>query len=421
MEYKEIYLLGVSFRTAPAAVRESLSFDASQAANLLRDSAKENSQLEAAVLSTCNRTEFYLAASPNGTHARDWLIRLRRLRPAAQILREDCRRYQKTGHTAARHLFRVACGLDSAVLGDAQILGQVKRAMAVAGASGTLGRTLEQLFQRAIRAGKRARETTAIGWGAAGVASAIASMIEAQWSEAKLERKILIIGAGKAARDVARHMVKRGLGKLIIINRTFAAATALAAECGGESLPWSSLLDTLVRCDGAVAATAASTPVLSRQLLERALRLRGGRPLLIVDAGLPRNVEAGAPVPLFDIDNIRERQALYVARRQAAIPEVERIIAKEMLGWRRWIATQPMESVIKQVYEQAFRQIGPTAQEIIQSGLSSEARVEEIIRRSYKKLLHDHVRSLRQLSPEHRGGRFQKRNVLLSASLAESP
>jgi glutamyl-tRNA reductase len=400
MDPRQVYLLGVSFRTAPAAVREALSFDDSQAANLLRESAKENPQFEAAILSTCNRTEFYLVAPPDGDHAHDWLMKLRRLRPSAQILREDCLRYQETGTGAARHLFGVACGIDSAILGDVQILGQVKRAMAIAGECGTLGRTLDQLFQRAIRTGKRARDKTAIGLGAASVGSAIVSMIGDGLLEWKQEPNIVLIGAGNIARDIARHLAKRGLGKLTIINRTLTGAMELAADCGAKSLAWSCLPDALVNCHCVIAATGASTPILRWELLERVARLRVDRELIVIDAGLPRNVETGAPVKLIDIDGIRELQARHLANRQAAVPEVERIVAKEVQSWQRWMAALPIEGVIKRIYEEAFQQSRLTARQLIQSGPLSETDAEELIRRSYKKLLHEHVQRLRRLSAE---------------------
>lgn len=395
MELPQLNLLGVSFRTAPAAVRETLSFDDAQAASLLRESAGENPRLEAAILSTCNRTEFYLVTPPGGGHAHDWLMKLRRLRPDAQILRDDCLRYQETGDRAARHLFNVACGIDSAILGDVQILGQVKRAMAIAGESGTLGRTLEQLFQRAIRAGKRARWETAIGYGAASVGSAIASMI-GDGLPATPAAKILIVGAGKVARDVARHLQKRGAGQLTIVNRTLANAAVLAAECGGQAVDWSLLADALAECDCAIAATAA--PVLSRRLLEVVERRRAGRPLLLIDAGLPRNVEEGAPVPTIDIDGVRERQERYLAERQAALPAVERIVGAALREWQRWLAAQPIEGVIKQIYQEAREQSRSMARQLVQNGPLSEAHAEAVVGRAYKKLLHEHVRRLRRLT-----------------------
>jgi glutamyl-tRNA reductase len=308
--------------------------------------------------------------------------------------------YQERGSAAAIHLFRVACGLDSAILGDVQILGQVKRALALAAGAGTVGRTLRQLYQRAIRAGKRAREKTAIGSGAASIGSALASMMANGLLESKNEPNILIIGAGKVARDIAHHFAKRRIGKLTIINRTLAAAMDLAAACGGKSLAWASLPDALVHCHCAIAATAASTPILRWELLERVARARMERPLLVVDTGLPRNVEKGAPVDLIDIDEIREQQAVHLANRLAAVPDVERIVASELQSWQRWVAALPIEEVIKQVYEEASRQSRLTAQQLVQCGPISERHAAEFIQRSYKKLLHAHVQQLRRLSAE---------------------
>jgi glutamyl-tRNA reductase len=400
MDQKELSLLGVSFRTAPAAVREALSFNESQAASLLRQSRARTPELEAAILSTCNRTEFYLAAPPGGSFAQDWLVNLRQLRPSAEILRADCLRYQETETAAARHLFGVACGLDSAILGDTQILGQVKRAMGVAAECGTLGSDLRRIFDQSIRAGKRARKETTIGWGAATIGSVLAGMIAGNLSVRADGRapRILIIGAGKVARDVARHLTKRGVGNVTIINRTFTAAVELANDCRGSVLAWSELESALGDCDYAVATTSSTRPVLRRELLNRVMVSRQGRPIVIVDAGMPRNVESGAQVELIDIDAIREREEHYLAKRRAAVPDVQRIVEEEVKQWERWRASVSMERVIETLYRDVSCHSRNAAQRLVESGPLTEANAEHLIRRSFKQLLHHHVQRLRQLS-----------------------
>jgi len=402
MEQKELQLLGVSFRTAPAAVREALSFNDEQSASLLRDFGAREERVEAAVLSTCNRAEFYLAGPRGGSFAEDWLLQLRQLRPNAEILRADCLRYRESGEAAARHLFAVACGLDSAILGDAQILGQVKQAMALAASCGTLGNVLEQLFRQAIRAGKRARQSTAIGAGAASIGSALAGMIAAEIETDGKNRpaRILIVGAGKVARDAGRHLAKRRAGELTIINRTFALAVELAADCGATVQSWSRLFEALAECDCAIVAIAASAPVLRRELLDRVVHARAGRRLIVVDAGMPRNVESGAPIELIDIDAIRERQEHQLARRRSAVPEVERIVAQEVDGWRRWRASLPMEGVIKVLYQELAGQSREVAERLVDALSLTAADAQQAIERSLKQLLHGHVRRLRELSPE---------------------
>jgi len=175
-DIRQPIVLGVSYRSAPLAVRETLSFDADQAASLLRELATEEPELQAAVLSTCNRTEFYLMSQP-AARAKDVLFGvLRRLRPYASIFQSDCRRYEHAGADAVCHLFRVVCGLDSAVLGDVQILSQAKECRNIAAQSGTLGKHLNKAFDLALALGKRARSETNISVGNASIGSAIAGI-----------------------------------------------------------------------------------------------------------------------------------------------------------------------------------------------------------------------------------------------------
>lgn len=395
---KELHLLGVSYRTAPAAVREALSFSRLEAAALLREAASEIAELEAVVLSTCNRSEFYLAVPAGSGAVESWLARICSTRPGAPILRSDCLRYQSSGSEAARHLFHVASGLDSAVLGDVQILGQVKEAMAVAAESATLGGVLDRTFCQAIRVGKRARKETAIGRGAASTGSALVGMI----CERSLSResgrvsRVLIIGAGEIARDIGRHAAKRGLWELVFINRTVERARELAGYCGGRGQEWSSLRSALMEADIAIAATAASQPILRREMLEEVAAMRSGRPLLVIDAGLPRNVEEGSSVEVIDIDAIRERQDDVLEQRRAAVPGVEDMVEGEVKAWERWHASLPLEGVIKELYQEVSAHSRQAARTLATSGALTVAQTEQIISRSLKQLLHPHVRRLRR-------------------------
>jgi glutamyl-tRNA reductase len=397
---KDLHLLGVSFRTAPVAVRESLSFNRSEAAALLQGPVARGPELEALVLSTCNRTEFYLAAPREAGAVETMLAHLRRIRPQAPILRSDCLRYQASGAEAARHLFRVACGLDSAVLGDVQILGQVKEALAVASECGTLGSCLNRLGGQALRAGKRARAETLISQGAASIGSALAGMLSRRWQEGGMGRapKILILGAGQIARDIGRHLSKRHVGELTFINRTAGKAEELARHCGGQAVEWSCLGQALEGTDVAIAATAAPQPILQRDLLDYLAVGRAERPLLLVDAGLPRNVEAGSALEVIDIDAIRERQETVLAQRREAIPGVEEIVEEELRAWEQWRAALPIEDAIKQLYQEAAARSREAAPKLAAPGAFTQSEAEEMIFRSFKQLLHRHVRRLRDLS-----------------------
>jgi glutamyl-tRNA reductase len=396
---RDLHLLGVSFRTAPVAVREALSFSHSQAAALLHEATASLPGLEAVVLSTCNRTEFYLAVPPDSEAVSNWLTSLSRVRPQAPIRRSDCVRYELQGTAAARHLFGVACGLDSAILGDVQILSQVKEALTVAAESGTLGSTLQRVFSQAVHAGKRARRETTIGQGAASVGAVLAALLAERCLTPPGGHvlNILIIGAGAAARNIGQHIAKRHLGTVTFINRTDGRAEALAAYCAGHALPWSALSGALIKADVVIAATAAPQPILTRPLLHDVMKQRRQRALLVIDTGLPRNVEPGAAVDLLDIDAIRERQEEGLAQRRAALPAVERIVEEEVNTWEHWRASLPMESMIKTLYQRAVFLSQEATQHVVALDTPTPAHIERIIMQSFKQLLHRHARDLRGL------------------------
>jgi glutamyl-tRNA reductase len=393
---KELYLLGVSFRTAPVAVRETLSFQPTQACALLQDSGAGLNGGEAAVLSTCNRTEFYLASASPAAVER-WLGYLRRLRPQAPILRADCHRYQLAGSEALRHLVRVACGLDSAVLGDQQILSQVKEAAGIAAEAGTMGAYLNRAFAEAIRAGKQARAETRISHGAASLGSALAELVANHVVDCPLEQvpRILVIGAGQIARDIGWNLAKRQLGELTFLNRSAEGAAALAEHCGGQAVAWSQLDWALDSADVIVAATSAKEPILRREKLDSLLERRPVHPPLVVDAGVPRNTEAGSALHVVDIDAIREQRQQVLAVRRAAVPAVDAMVEREVASWVQWCEARPVEEAIGSLYRQAAAFGHEASQQLFASGTPSPEEAEDIFLRMFRRLLHGPVRRLR--------------------------
>lgn len=397
----EPQLLGIDFRTAPVAVRTSLSFSSTEAADLLRLGRREIPGLEALVLATCNRTEFHLTVPGSAPdHVERWLDLVRRVRPDAPILRADCPRYRASGAEAVRHLVRVACGLDSQILGDGQILGQVKEAVRVARVAETWGPEMERLTRHALRAGKRARRDTAIGSGNASIGSAIAGMAATRGA-----RHVVIVGAGCVARDVGRHFAKRGDVTLGFVNRTEAGARRLAEDCGGHWHPRAALASLLVDADLVVTATSAPQPILDRALLDRTLGLRSGRALTVVDAGMPPNVAAGSGVTLIGIDAIREERTAVLAARRAAIPAVEAIVDDEIASYVRWQAGRPTDDVIRTLLKRVDAAGRAAADELARTAETSAEEVERIFVRSFRQLMHGHMRALRALAPVAQGGR----------------
>lgn len=393
---KELSLLGVSFRTAPVAVREGLSFQPAEAAALLHD-AMAMTGCEAAVLSTCNRTEFYLVAPGEAAVVEQWLTYLPRLRPRAPILNSECRRYQLSGSEAVRHLVRVACGLDSAVLGDRQILSQIKEAAGIAAEAGTMGAHLNQAFAQAIRAGKQARAETRISYGAASLGSALAELISRHVAGCTYEQapRILVIGAGQIARDIGWNLAKRKVGKLTFLNRSVEGAASLAEHCGGQALAWSQLDWALDSADVIVAATSAKEPILRRERLDSLLELRPMHPPLVVDAGVPRNAEAGSALRVADIDAIREQRQQVLAVRRAAVPAVDAMVEREVASWVQWRETRPVEDAIGSLYREAVLFGHEASRQLFSCGTPSPERAEEIFLRTFRRVLHGPVRRLR--------------------------
>ena len=389
---KELHLVGVSFRTAPVGVRESLSFTADEARTLMRAFTAGSDQLELLVVSTCNRTEFYVAAPAHVSAIDTLLATLRTLRPHAHILHAQCQRYHQTGAAALRHLLHVACGLDSAILGDTQILGQVKTAMHLAEDAGSLGPWLQHALVQAIRTAKRARHETAIGRGSASLGSAIAALLgerEIPLRAAGRTPRVLLLGAGDIARDIARHAAKGAHRTLTLVNRTRDRAETLARDCGGRVVDWENLPAALAAADFVIAATASREPVLTRALLD-ALPAPG--PLLCIDAGVPRNIAPGSAFEVLNIDSIRDRQETALAARRAAVPAVDAIVAGEIAAWEDWCARRPLEGLLKQL----FLETQTLSRQVAQAFALDPTAAERVLEHTLQRLLTGHARGLRR-------------------------
>lgn len=337
----ELVLLGVSFRTAPNTVREALAFNRDEAADLLRQAAAEIPGAGVLLLSTCNRTELYVAGD-EAARLVYGLLRARRPVPlvggapaidAAASL-EQFGRYRLVGADAFTHLVRVACGLESAILGDSQILGQLRSAVRLAEEAGTLGRTLRRLTGAAFRAGKVARRETGISAGSPGIGPAVAALVGDR-------EPIVLLGAGDAARAIGRAVVKAGPGRsgghprtpgrLSVCNRSADRGLDLAAELGVDLHPWAELPGLVAEAGAVVVATSARTPVLGPGGWGPGVWARSGDArLLVIDAGFPPQVDpalAGQPeIDLVALEAIRAGDES-AAIRSAAVPAVEAIVA----------------------------------------------------------------------------------------------
>ena len=407
-------LLGVNYRTAPVEVREDLSFTADEAEAFLRSFPASYGVSESAILSTCNRAEFYLVcAQPEA--AQEWLLALRRLRPHARILRDDCTTYELQADEAAGHLFRVSAGLDSLILGDIHVLGQVKEAYQVARSARTVGPVLTRLFTRALRIGKHTRTATRIAHGGTTLGAAIRVLAKQHFPKG-CPAQLLVIGAGTVAQDVALAFASYGGGQggqILISNRTAARAQALAQKCHGRAVPWEQLAETIGRVDLVVAATTARQPVLTRTLIESGLSESKHDSLtrdslILVDTGVPRNIDPQvaslAGVKLYDIDALQGAQQEAWVKRREEVPKVEALVENELAKWQEWQRLRRVEPTIKSLYaesEQVRQHVvgqwsrAPSHPE--DNGLSVD-EVEHLTQRLVKSLLNGPVHRLRQIA-----------------------
>ena len=391
---RELWLLGVDFATAPLAVREPLSYTPEAAHTLLRSAIGIAGLREAVIVSTCNRTEFYLACEPGSDAVNGWIAHVRAARPNAPIGHDDCVLVRAQGADAVRHLFRISCGLESSILGDVHIGGQLKRALAVAGDAGTLGPFLNQAFQHALGALKTARSQTEIGRGHASLGSAVAGLVDGR---CRATSRILVLGGGVAARDIGRQLAKWRTGHLTFVNRTREKADELARQLESRSAPWEALDAELVAADVVIAATAAGEAVVRRGRLTRSMAERPDRPLLVIDVGVPRNVESIDGVEYITIDQIAARRDEALARRQKAVPGVEAIIEQELVRWEQWVWSRPGEDLIKRMFLEEERQRAALVDTLVAAGFpGTPDDLVRLVGRSWKRVLHGHARDLRQ-------------------------
>lgn len=336
-----LHVIGVSFRTASLAVRERLALSPAGVTAAL-EAAVARGVGEAFVLSTCNRTELYVAGGTDGEALEAWHRSVIAGRADGACPALAAARYHLAGASAADHLFRVACGLESSVLGDAEIVGQLRRAVDAAAAAGALGPRLRRLTDRVLAVAKRARTTTAISAGGAGVGSAAASVVAARAAEGA---SVALLGAGDAASVIARELTKRFPCRLTVVNRGAERAAALAARFGAESRPLADLVEVLAAADVVVAATGADRPVVTAAVAAEVRRVRPGWSPLVVDAGVPRNVEPVEGVDIVSLDSVAERERRVRAVREAAVPVVEQLVDEGVRAWaereRRCAAHRP--------------------------------------------------------------------------------
>jgi glutamyl-tRNA reductase len=406
-----IIVVGLNHETAPVAVREAVAFPRERLPEALARVREDAGLAEAMILSTCNRVEVYGRTAEASLEAVAAFLARFHDRATGEI---GPHLYRLEGEAAVRHAFRVAASLDSMVMGEPQILGQVKEAYASAEKAGSLGSVLTALRNRSLGAAKRARTETAIGRNAVSVSHVAVELARKIFGELR-DRAVLLVGAGKMSEIAARQMVRDGARATVLGGRTFEKAEQLAAALGGRCGPFETLRSELAQADIVISGTGAPGVVIDRDDVAAAQAARRGRPLFVIDIAVPRDVAADAgKVPgvfLYDLDDVKKVAESNLRERKREAGAAERIIEEEVhafLEWRRSLDVVPLlvdlrkraDAIRKTEIEKARRRLGPLTPE-------QEGAIDAVTAAIVNKLLHGPTVQLKEMAgnsqPEHVG------------------
>ncbi|OPZ01863.1 MAG: Glutamyl-tRNA reductase [Alphaproteobacteria bacterium ADurb.BinA305] len=400
----QLFALGLNHHTAPVAIREQVAFRPELLTEALADLVRAKPVKEAAILSTCNRTELYFATE-HPQHAADWFAEYHR------VALQDLSPYLYTfpQRDAIRHVFRVASGLDSMVIGEPQILGQVKDAVRHAEQAGTLGSTLHKLFQRSFSVAKEVRSTTAIGANIVSMAAAAVHLSERIFESVR-DQRVLFIGAGEMIELCAAHFCGEQPRKVTIANRTAARAEALAARFGADVIRLDQVAEVLAGYDIVVSCTGSPLPIIGLGMVERALKARRHRPMVMVDLAVPRDIEAevaaSGDVFLYTVDDLAKVVDSGLESRQAAVIEAEGIIDERVDGFLHWLdsrGTVPTIRALRQHADALRRAELERASRLLARGEDPHKVLEALSQGLTNKLLHAPTRFLNDAEGELHG------------------
>jgi len=400
----QLFACGVNHHTAPVAIRERVAFPPDILPRALSDVTGERGLArEAAILSTCNRTEIYCNTSaPEGVA--EWLANFHGLPPreVKPYL------YQLPNEEAANHAFRVASGLDSMVLGETQILGQMKQAAEKAANAGTLGMLLNKLFQRTFSVAKEVRTATEIGASTVSMSAAAVSLAERIFPTIK-GQAVLFVGAGEMIDLVATHFAAKSPRRLMVVNRTIERARDLANKFGGEAAALTNLPELLHEFDILVTSTASPLPIVGLGMVERAIKARKRRPIFMVDLAVPRDIESEVgemdDVFLYTVDDLGEVVRAGQDNRQSAVVQAEAIIAagvNEFMHWMDARRTVPVIRSLRDHGERLRRHELDKAHKALLRGDDPQAVLDTMSRALMNKLLHDPSHALNQAGDSER-------------------
>lgn len=410
--FVSIVAIGCNHRSTPLSVLERLTVAPEDLPKALADLGSADHLSEVVVLSTCNRTEIYAYAERfhgGSQDIREFFSRHSGLPPEAiaDYL------YALHDTDAATHLFSVAAGLDSVVVGEHEILGQVRTSWEQATEAGTVGATLGQLFRHAVETGKRARTETSIGRGIASVSQAAVALVNDKLGGLD-GRSVLVLGAGEMAEGTVRSLVAAGVGQVLVANRTWEKATGLAQSCGGTAVPLEQLNEVLGTVDLLATTTGAQTLILERGDFDGLMSRRSGQPLLIVDIAVPRDVDPEVAqldgITLLNMDDIGAFVDDAMASRVREIGDVKSILAEETDRYRASTSAREVAPLVAALRRQAdeigSRELDRFATQLAALDPEQRAMVESLVRGVVNKLLHEPTVRLKDAAGHARGDRL---------------
>jgi glutamyl-tRNA reductase len=385
-------VLGINHRTAPVELRGQVAFPPDKVGQALAELRALTGIHEAAILSTCNRTELYCAREETGTDSlAEWLGNFHRLPPDRLVPHL----YAYQDESAVRHVFRVAAGLDSMILGEPQILGQMKDCYQQALDSGSIDTLVNRLFQHTFSVAKQVRTDTAIGASPVSVAFAAVSLARQIFGDLG-RHTALLIGAGETIELTARHLHDRQTGKLIIANRTVSRAHDLAAQFGGYGIGLEEIATHLAEADIVIASTGSTSTLLEKATVENALQSRKHRPVLMIDIAVPADIDPAVreldDVYLYTVDDLQQVIEDNMRSRQEAADQAEEIIevqAGRFMAWTRSLDAVPTLCAYREHAESLGEAELNRARRLLASGTSPEDVVEQLTRNLVRKLTHD--------------------------------
>lgn len=405
LKTQSLITLGLNHKTAPLDLRERLAFTPQTLPEALNSLHRLEGVEEAAILSTCNRTELYCTVSNKDDQTLiDWFCKYHGL-DASNVSNYL---YIHDHEDTIRHAMEVASGLDSMVLGEPQITGQMKEAYAKASQQGTMGRLLGKLFQHAFTVAKQVRTDTEIGSSPVSVAFAAVSLAKQIFGELN-ESTALLIGAGETIELTARHLHSQKIKHMIVANRSLDRAEKLAAEYGGDAIQLQHIGDHLHRADIVIASTASPLPVLGKGTVERALKTRKRKPIFMVDLAVPRDVEPEVgkldDVYLYAVDDLQEVIDENLQSRQAAAEQARDIIADEVhhfLSWQRSLESVDIISELRTHTQGMSQEVLNKALKQLSAGQSAEEALRFLAHTLTNKFLHHPCTSLRKASENNK-------------------